>query len=114
MPSNNVSPYFRIILRSLRLKPICPNLNMDLQPFEKHYIGLKSPLLILKGRKGVLACGYLNIETFNKTGEAAAIVTGVRTHEDMVTSKLIAVSAAARSIGLEVGMTGEDALKKFE
>lgn len=86
---------------------------MDLRSFEKHFIQLKSPLLLIKGAKGILACGYLNIETFNRTGEAAAIVTGVKTHEDMVTAKVIAVSNAARSAGVEIGMTGEEALQKF-
>jgi uncharacterized protein YunC (DUF1805 family) len=86
---------------------------MDLNSFEKHFIQLKSPLLLIKGAKGILACGYLNIETFNKTGEIAAIVTGVKTHEDMAKAKVIAVSHAARAAGIEVGMTGEDALKKF-
>jgi uncharacterized protein YunC (DUF1805 family) len=86
---------------------------MDLNSFEKHFIQLKSPLLLIKGGKGVLACGYLNIETFNKTGEVAAIVTGVRTHEEMLKAKVIAVSNAAREAGIDVGMSGEDALKKF-
>jgi uncharacterized protein YunC (DUF1805 family) len=95
-------------------KPIwLPEKNMDLNAFEKHFIQLKSPLLLIQGGKGVLACGYLNIETFNKTGEAAAIVTGVRTHEDMLKAKVIAVSIAARAIGVEIGTTGEDALAKF-
>lgn len=86
---------------------------MNLDSFEKHHIALKSPLLVIKGNNGVLACGYLNIETFNKTGEVAAIVTGVKTHEDMVKAKVIAVSNAARSVGVEIGMTGEAALQKF-
>lgn len=86
---------------------------MDLNSFEKHFIQLKSPLLLIKGSKGLLACGYLNIETFNKTGEVAAIVTGVRTHEDMLKAKVIAVSNAAREAGIEIGMPGEEALKKF-
>ena len=86
---------------------------MDLNSFEKHFIQLKSPLLLIKGAKGILACGYLNIETFNKTGEPAAIVTGVKTHEDMVKAKVIAVSNSARAAGIEVGMTGEDALTRF-
>jgi len=86
---------------------------MDLNAFEKHHIQLKSPLLLIKGGKGILACGYLNIETFNKTGEVAAIVTGVRTHEDMLKAKVIAVSNAGREAGIEIGMPGEDALKKF-
>ena len=86
---------------------------MNLTSFEKHFIQLKSPLLIIKGATGLLACGYLNIETFNKTGEIAAIVTGVRTHEEMLKSKIIAVSNAARAAGIEIGMSGEEALQKF-
>lgn len=86
---------------------------MNLDSFEKHHIALKSPLLVIKGYNGVLACGYLNIETFNKTGEPAAIVTGVRTHDDMLKAKIIAVSNGARSVGVEIGMTGEEALQKF-
>ena len=86
---------------------------MDLNSFEKHHIQLKSPLLLIKGAKGILACGYLNIETFNKTGEIAAIVTGVKTHEDMLKAKVIAASNAAREAGIEIGMSGEDALKRF-
>ena len=86
---------------------------MDLNSFEKHFIQLKSPLLLIKGAKGLLACGYLNIETFNKTGEVAAIVTGVRTHEDMLKAKVIAVSNAGRDAGVAIGITGEEFLKEF-
>ncbi len=53
---------------------------MNLEPFEKHHIALKSPLLVIKAPKGVMGCGYLNVETFNRTGEAAVIVRGVSTH----------------------------------
>jgi uncharacterized protein YunC (DUF1805 family) len=87
--------------------------NMDLNLFEKHFIALKSPLLIIKGPKGILGCGYLNVEAFNRGGEAGAIVTGVRTHEDMLNAKVIARSNAAQFLGVEVGMTGEEALQKF-
>ena len=86
---------------------------MDINSFEKHFIQLKSPLLLIKGAKGLLACGYLNIETFNKTGEVAAIVTGVRTHEDMLKSKVILASKAAQDAGVAIGMTGEEFLQKF-
>lgn len=86
---------------------------LDLSSFERFEIALKSPLLLIKGAKGVLACGYLNIEAFNRGGEAAAIVTGVRTHDDMLKAKVVAVSDAARGLGIEPGMTGAQALTKF-
>ena len=86
---------------------------MDTSKFEKHHIALKSPLLIIKAGKGVLGCGYLNVEAFNRQGEAGAIVRGVQTHDDMLTAKVVAVSEAARALGVEPGMTGEEALRRF-
>lgn len=86
---------------------------MNLDAFEKFHVALKSPLLVIKAPKGVMGCGYLNIETFNRTGEAAVIVRGVNTHEDMLQVKVVAVSEAARALGIEVGVTGAEALEKM-
>ncbi len=86
---------------------------MDISAFEKYHIALKSPLLIIKGSKGALGCGYLNVEAFNRGGEAGAIVRGVQTHDDMLKAKVVAVSEAARALGVEVGMSGEEALNRF-
>jgi len=86
---------------------------MNLESFEKFHIALKSPLLVIKAPKGVMGCGYLNVETFNRTGEAAVIVRGVNTHEDMLKAKVVAASDAARSLGIEPGITGAEALQKL-
>jgi uncharacterized protein YunC (DUF1805 family) len=79
---------------------------------EQHQIALKLPLLLVRGTRGVLACGYLNVETFNKTGEVAAIVTGVRSFEDMLSAKVVSVSDAAKAIGIHAGMTGAEVLDR--
>lgn len=60
-----------------------------------------------------MGCGYLNIETFNRTGEAAVIVRGVNTHEDMLKAKVVAASDAARALGIEPGITGAEALQRL-
>ncbi len=86
---------------------------MNLDSFEKFHVALKSPLLVLKAPKGVMGCGYLNIETFNRTGEAAVIVRGVNTHEDMLKAKVVAASDAARALGIEPGITGAEALQRL-
>ena len=86
---------------------------MNLDSFEKFHVALKSPLLVIKAPKGVMGCGYLNIDTFNRTGEAAVIVRGVNTHEEMLKAKVVAASEAARSLGIEVGVTGAEALEKM-
>ena len=75
---------------------------------------LARPLLVMKSNKGFLACGYINIETTNKTGEACAIVTGVSSYEDMLTAKVSAVSTAAANLGVLIGDSGQDALQKLE
>jgi uncharacterized protein YunC (DUF1805 family) len=86
---------------------------MDWRGFSKEQINLQLPLLIIKGSKGFLACGYINCETCNKTGEACAVVTGVKTHTEMLRAEIKAVSAAAEQLGVRIGMKGEEALEIF-
>jgi uncharacterized protein YunC (DUF1805 family) len=86
---------------------------MDWKGLTKEQIQLGLPLLIIKGSKGFLGCGYINAETCNKTGEACAIVTGVKTHEEMLHAEVKAVSTEAARLGVRVGMKGEEALEIF-
>jgi len=74
---------------------------------------LKRPLLVIKASNGFLACGYINPETCNKTGEACAIVTGVDTYEDMYQSPIVAVSQKGVDLGIEIGEPGRSALAKM-
>ena len=85
--------------------------SMDWQGLEKAHIALGLPLLVVKGSKGFLACGYLSVEACNKTGEACAIVSGVMSHDDMLVAKIKAVSDSAKALGIKLGMKGSDALK---
>ena len=84
---------------------------MNLEQFSLEQIDLKLPLLIIKGKKGFLACGYIDIETCNKTGEAAAIVSGVKTHEDRLTKEVIKASNEAKKLGIQIGMNGKEVLE---
>lgn len=79
-----------------------------------HRIELKKPLLIITTDHGMLACGYINVETCNKTGEACAIVTGVNDFDAMETATVVTVSTAAEALGVRVGDTGSAALAKME
>ena len=62
-------------------------------------------------RHGWIGCGYLSAETADRLGDAAAVYSGVSTHEDMLAAKAVAVSAAGKELGLEIGMCGAQALE---
>lgn len=86
---------------------------MNWDGLERHRVDLKLPLLVIRGSRGVLACGYVNVETFNRTGEAGAIVTGVKDFDDMLAAKVVGVSTAAAQAGITTGMTGAEVVERI-
>jgi uncharacterized protein YunC (DUF1805 family) len=79
---------------------------------ERHEIQLDQKLLVVKGSKGVIGCPYLNVGSFEKFREACAIIPAVDT-AGMLDSKVTAVTAKAKELGIEVGMSGREALEKI-
>ena len=68
----------------------------------REYVGVSFqlgnvPLLIIKAKKGYVACGYVSKEASEKFGDVAAFVTGVKTFEDMFRAKIKPEHAASRS-----------------
>ena len=86
---------------------------MDLSEFQTTHHELKRPLLVISGKNGVLACGYVNVKTFEKLDEAGAIVTGVSSFEDMLDASIVEASPAAQQLGVTAGMKGRSALELF-
>jgi uncharacterized protein YunC (DUF1805 family) len=84
---------------------------------EKNCLGLRTdlpespPLLLIIGEKGFVMCGFLNIGSAEKLSVAAAVVSGVKTFEDVLNGQVKAVTSKAKNLGVEVGMIGADALK---
>jgi uncharacterized protein YunC (DUF1805 family) len=66
--------------------------------------------LLILGSKGYIMCGYLNMATAEKKGDAAAMVTGVASFEDVLTAKVTCVSSKGKELGIREGMTGKAAL----
>jgi uncharacterized protein YunC (DUF1805 family) len=56
-------------------------------------------------------CGFLNMESAEKLGVAAAVISGVKTFKDVLNGQVKAVTSKAKTLGVEVGMKGTDALK---
>jgi uncharacterized protein YunC (DUF1805 family) len=67
-------------------------------------------LLTVKGSKGVAGCAYLNIDAFERFGEACAIIPA-GDFDKMLDAKVSAVTSEAKALGIEVGMSGREALE---
>jgi uncharacterized protein YunC (DUF1805 family) len=73
----------------------------------------KAPLVMIRAGKGFAMCGYLNMESVNKTGEVAVRVTGVKSFDDVLNAKVVNVSDEARKLGVTDTMTAREALEKM-
>jgi len=73
----------------------------------------KAPLLVLKGEKGYVMCGYLNLEAAEKLGDMAVRVTGVNTLNDMLSREVAGVTPKAREAGINIGDRVESILGKL-
>lgn len=90
------------------------NIEIQGQPVAGVEVALPgAPLVLAHAKNGFVMCGYLNIETANKLGVAAAMVRGVNTVDDLLKAKVVAVSQAAEAKGARVDMTGREALATF-
>ncbi len=72
-----------------------------------------APLVVAKGEKGFVMCGYLDVKSADKFSAAAAVVRGVKTVEDLLAGRVSEVSASAARMGVAPGVTGRDALEIF-
>jgi uncharacterized protein YunC (DUF1805 family) len=75
-----------------------------------HVATEKTNVLLIKAAGGFLGCGYFDVNVANRVGDAAAIVTGVKTLEQMLDAPVARISDRAREFGVRDGMTGREAL----
>mgnify|MGYP000939248187 CR=1 FL=1 len=72
---------------------------------------LSKNLIVLKGSKGYIMCGYLNLRAAEKFKEAAIKVTGVSTIDDTLKTTVHSCSSAAKRLGVYKGQPVKDALR---
>ena len=70
-----------------------------------------SSLVFIKGSKGFIMCGYLNMETAEKMKNIAAVATGVQTVDDMLKTSIVKATSYAQSAGIKIGMPVLQALE---
>ena len=71
------------------------------------------PLLLMVGEKGFIMCGYLNVEVAERLQVAAAMVSGVKSFQDVLEAEIKAATSKAREMGINLGMKGREALRKL-
>ncbi len=75
----------------------------------KTFHGMKStlpdvpPLVLIKGSKGFIMCGYLNMEAAERLGAVAAMVSGVKNFDDILNAQIKSATTKGKQMGLEPG-----------
>lgn len=93
---------------------------MDEISFEgKKYIALKQnignlPLIVVKAKKGYIACSYIDRETAEKVGDIAAFVSGVKCLGDLKKAKIRRTTTWAEDLGIREGMSVKKALELMD
>ena len=76
------------------------------------FIPLQSKnLILLKGSKGYVMCGYLNLKAAGKFRDAAIKVTGVTSIEEALQTRVHSCTPQARKLGVSKGMPIKEAVK---
>ena len=84
---------------------------------DKAIVGLKvdlpdsPPLVAIIGERGFVMCGFLNIEAAEKLDAVAAMVSGVRTVDEVLEAKVKAVTSKARNLGIKPSLKGREVIK---
>jgi uncharacterized protein YunC (DUF1805 family) len=68
-------------------------------------------LIILRGSKGYVMCGYLNMTAANKFKDVAVKITKVTSIKDALAAKAYGCSAAAKKLGIQPGWPIKEVLK---
>lgn len=71
----------------------------------------KKRLIVLRGRRGYVMCGYLNLKVAQRFNEAAVKVTGVSSINEVLKAKVSASTSGARRLGIYPGQPIKETLK---
>jgi uncharacterized protein YunC (DUF1805 family) len=66
---------------------------------------------VIIAEKGFVMCGFLNVDAGENVGAAAAMVSGVKTFEDVLNAEIKATTSKAKGLGVIAGMKGSEALR---
>ena len=70
-------------------------------------------LILVKAPKGFLMCGYLDIAIAEKLQDAACVIQGVKTVEELLNSPVVKLTRYAQKLGITINMSGRQALERL-
>jgi uncharacterized protein YunC (DUF1805 family) len=73
----------------------------------------KPAIIVLIAKKGLLVCGNFDINELDKRGLTAARVVGLTKIEDALQLNVVSVTSRAKTLGVNVGMLGKEALERM-
>lgn len=69
------------------------------------------PLVLLRGRNGIVACGFLDVAVADKLGVVAARAFGVKSVEELLEKEIVEATSRARELGIREGVRVRDIVK---
>lgn len=70
----------------------------------------KKNLVVIKGKKGYVMCGYLNMKAANTFEDVAVKISGVASIKDAVSARVYSVSRAGSRLGIRRNQPIKDVL----
>jgi len=71
---------------------------------------LSKNLILLKGRKGYIMCGYLNLKAAEKFKDVAVKIVGVATIEEALKVNIQSCTSSAKRLGISKGQPVKEIL----
>ena len=68
-------------------------------------------LIVLKGSRGYIMCGYLNLKAAEKFKDVAIKITGIKNIEDALKAAVHSCTSQARKLGIRKGQPIKEVIK---
>ena len=66
------------------------------------------PLILIRGKRGFIMCGYINLDVAEKLGLVVVRVSGVSSIEEMLEKEVSNATSRAKEIGIKDGVKVKD------
>ena len=90
----------------------CPKIKIGGKYIEAFLLSLQSKnLILLRGSRGYVMCGYLNLKAAERFKDAAIKITGISTIEEALKTSVHSCTSSARKLGIYKGQPIKEVLK---